>query len=102
MEVNGKRYPLIGVWVETAHGKPPRQTFSTAYLDDESYQAAHGHALRALRDGAVSVSLRAYAMDTYGKDGSYTKGRSKTLNILDWRDLPENASQADSFIELDY
>ena len=98
MIITGKRYPLIGVWSEDAHGKPARHAFATAYVDDSSYQAAYGHALGLLRHGAISVSLRAYALDHYGRDGSYTKGHSVTLDILDYRDLPENVSQTDDFM----
>ena len=96
MEINGKRYPLIGVWIEE-RGKPVRQCYSTAYLDEASYQACYNHATVQLRHGAISASLRAYAMDHYHKDGTHTKGHSVTLDILDYRSLPENAESQEAF-----
>lgn len=95
MDINGKRFPLIGVWIEAQHGKPVTQAFMTAYVDDASLQAARSHALTALRHGATSASLRAYQPDNYGKDGTHKQGYSKTLEILDYRDLPENAVYLD-------
>lgn len=95
MVIDGKHFPLIGVWTETRQGV--HQCFSTAYLDDASYDTAHRHAMRQLRDGAMSVSLRAYALDHYPKAGGYVPGRSHTMDILDYRALPENAKAQEAF-----
>lgn len=76
--------PMLGVWVE--RGGETARLWQTGNRPD-AMDPARAYALACIRSGATSASIRMFAQG----------GMEHMCEILDWRDLPENATTVEEF-----